>query len=1667
MELGKKQNLENEAKQFFESYKKEIGKSLRGNESIIKLDFDTLSKFSPMLSEKLIETPEEIISLLEVILSETGLTKNPRIRFETLPESSKIKIKEIRAKNLDQFIAIEGIVRQASDVRPQVVNARFECPTCGAILSVLQIDRKFREPSRCSCGRKGLFKLLSKEMVDAQRLVIEESPDSLEGGEQPRRMNVFLKEDLVDPKMEDRTTPGSKVRIIGVLKEVPVPLPQGSISTRFDLAVEANNAIPLEETFDDLEVNDIDEENIKKIASDPKAFEKLASSIAPSVYGFKEVKEAILLQLFSGVKKKRSDGGNTRGDIHILLVGDPGVAKSIGKDEKIMYFTENETGYDKVEDIYNKYKDNPESLHVLTIDMKSHKPRWERVGDIIKHLPEKDLIKITTEHGKTVTATKDHSFITLSKLGEIVSIKGEELTENSSVPIPINYHKERFKYFYPKEFNKKTSNSKILPNKIELDRDFGFFLGIYLSEGYIKKEKVIDISNKNREILNRVINFSKKLKLNYYQHKNGVSVFSKNLCSILKAYCYNNKELKTVNKGVKGNYSRLKKIPESLFFAPREFIYGLISGLFSGDGRLIKDKKMLKGFELITVSKNLAEGTSDLLFSVGIINKIKTRKYNYNQKETEYYSISVPTYMTKIFLEHIEFLGRKIKVNKKDPIYSYNNLIPCGDLIYQVVKRLGYNSRINGNRTLSAEMRTVKKRNSIGRLRLLRLIEIFESRSKEDIKEIEILKKIANSNIVWSRIEKIKVIRKKNEEVYDLSIPSTNTFVSNGIGVHNSVTLKFVSRIAPKGRYVSGKSTTGAGLCVAPHSIIMTNPGGMSHIEEIVEKRLVKHEEYTPGVWKEDNITDVKIQSLSNDLKIHSKNPSHIWKLQAPKLVYEITLASGKKVELTGNTQLFSLKDGKTIWKKAKDIENGEVIATPRKLIGGNNEKYYFIDLVNTNPVIHGIKYFVKEIVEKLKEKYGTLRETAKKLKIKENQLYHHWINEQARGNIKLEDLKKIAQEANIDWKDKIREVSLYNGKNHTIPLYINKEVLYLAGLIAGDGDLRKIDSKSYSIRLSNSSKKLHEIFRNILKSEFNLNYDVSNGSDKRPEATRTHSRILGESLIALGIPISPKSNKIYISETLLHLSNELLSEYIAGLYDTDGCVFIRKGKGSDCIDFTTCSEKLARQIQLVLLRYEIHATIRNREPSTDKIKGNYNKWIVEIRNGKDIQKFAKVIPLKHPEKKNKLDFLNSLVKQKPYHTNTDILPGIGELLKKILKENNISLKKMKWHNNLSVNGLKEILSRIQIKNKDIEELSKLANSDIYWEKIVKINKKTPKYKYVYDLTIEDSHNFVVDGVLVHNTAAVVKDEFLKGWSLEAGAMVLANRGTVCIDEIEKMDENDRSTMHEAMEQQSVTISKANIQATLRSETSVLAAGNPKLGRFDPVIPIPQQINISPALLSRFDVIFILRDLPNRVQDEAIARHVLEEHQQVVERDVIDPKLLRKYIAYARKKVKPKLTDEAAEEIREFYITIRNKTITSSSELKPIPITARQLEAIVRLSEACAKVRLSNFVTVEDTRRAIKLLKYSMMQVGYDEETQSFDIDRVTTGIPTSKRSKIIVVRETISRLESSLGKLIPLAELEKELGERMSKEEIDDAINQLAKAGDIFKPKAGYIQKL
>ncbi len=666
----KNEELIIEAKNFFESYKKELGESLKKADNVIYLDFMKLTEFSNKLADEILSNPEETLSLIEVAVEESGLVKNARIRLKNLPKIQEMKIRNIRSKHLNELIMIEGIIRQASDVLPQVVNAKFECPSCGTVISVLQIEKKFREPARCSCGRRGGFKLISKEMVDTQRLVIEESPESLFGGEQPKRIDTFVKEDLVEPRMEEKTTPGARIKIIGILKEVPVPLSTGGLSTRFALAVEVNNIIPLEETFEELDISEEDEKQILELSEDPEVFEKLARSITPSVWGYEEIKRSLVLQLFSGVQKVYVDGQKSRGDIHILLIGDPGVAKS--------------------------------------------------------------------------------------------------------------------------------------------------------------------------------------------------------------------------------------------------------------------------------------------------------------------------------------------------------------------------------------------------------------------------------------------------------------------------VTLGFMANISPKGRYVVGKSTSGAGL-----------------------------------------------------------------------------------------------------------------------------------------------------------------------------------------------------------------------------------------------------------------------------------------------------------------------------------------------------------------------------------------------------------------------------------------------------------------------------------------------------------------------------------------------------------TATVVRDEYLRGWSLEAGAMVLANKGLVCIDELEKMDPGDRSAMHEAMEQQTVTISKANVQATLRSETSVLAAANPKFGRFDPYQSIAQQIDLPPTLINRFDVIFTLRDLPDKEKDSKIASHVLLEHRKQGESMLIPRDIFRKYIAYSKQRIKPQLSDEAVAEIKKFYVDLRNKPVSSDSAVRPIPISARQLQALIRLSEASAKVKLSEIVTKEDAQIAIGIIKYYLTQVGYDYESKTFDIDKITLGRTASQRNKVFIVRDLITELEDKMGKLIPIEEIEKEIEDKLTKTELDDAINELVKNSIIFKPRRGYVQKM
>lgn len=284
-------------------------------------------------------------------------------------------------------------------------------------------------------------------------------------------------------------------------------------------------------------------------------------------------------------------------------------------------------------------------------------------------------------------------------------------------------------------------------------------------------------------------------------------------------------------------------------------------------------------------------------------------------------------------------------------------------------------------------------------------------------------------------------------------------------------------------------------------------------------------------------------------------------------------------------------------------------------------------------------------------------------------------------------------------------------------------------------------------------------------------------------------------------------------------------------------------------------------------------------------------------------------------------------------------------------------------------------------------------------------------------------------------TAAAVRDE-LGGWSLEAGALVLGDQGNVCVDELDKMRSEDRSALHEALEQQTVSIAKAGIMATLNSRCSVLAAANPKFGRFDRYKVLAEQIDLPAPIISRFDLIFVIEDKPSREGDSKLAEHILKIHKENTVEYEIEPDLLRKYIAYARKNIKPHLTDEANEVLREFYVNTRN---SNPEEQGPVPITARQLEAIIRLSEASAKIKLKETVDKEDAEKAVRLQMACLKEVGVDPETGEMDVDIVGGGTPKSDRDKIQRVTEEIKNLEEEYAGQAPLNVLLSNMRDRKS----------------------------
>ena len=268
-------------------------------------------------------------------------------------------------------------------------------------------------------------------------------------------------------------------------------------------------------------------------------------------------------------------------------------------------------------------------------------------------------------------------------------------------------------------------------------------------------------------------------------------------------------------------------------------------------------------------------------------------------------------------------------------------------------------------------------------------------------------------------------------------------------------------------------------------------------------------------------------------------------------------------------------------------------------------------------------------------------------------------------------------------------------------------------------------------------------------------------------------------------------------------------------------------------------------------------------------------------------------------------------------------------------------------------------------------------------------------------------------------TAAVMRDPSSRNFVMEGGAMVLADGGVVCIDEFDKMREDDRVAIHEAMEQQTISIAKAGITTTLNSRCSVLAAANSVYGRWDDTKG-EQNIDFMPTILSRFDMIFIVKDEHDKTKDITLAKHVMGVHMtanaatnQAVEGE-IDVVTLTKYISYCRSRCGPRLSREACEKLQNRYVLMRSgaRTHERESEKKTsIPITVRQLEAIIRIAESLAKMKLQPFAGETEVEEALRLFQVSTLDAAL-----TGDLSGVEGFTSTSEQEELNRIERQIKR---------------------------------------------------
>ncbi|MFB6311954.1 MAG: LAGLIDADG family homing endonuclease, partial [Salinirussus sp.] len=342
-----------------EYYKDAIGELARqyptGRKSLY-IEWQDLYQFDPDLADDVRAQPGQLREYAEEALRLYDLPadvslSDAHVRIKGLPETTEIR--EIRADHRGRLLAVRGIVRKATDVRPKITEAAFECQRCGTLTRIPQTGGEFQEPHECQgCERQGPFRINFDQsaFIDAQKIRVQESPEGLRGGETPQSIDISIEDDVTG-----KVTAGDNVTVTGILR-LDQQGNEREQSPMFDVFMDGMTVEVEDEQFEEMDIADEEKSRIVELANDPDIYEKMVGAIAPSIYGYDDQKLAMVLQLFSGVTKHLPDGSRIRGDLHMLLIGDPGTGKCLSGETNVRLADGRQR---QIRDVVEEHLDDP------------------------------------------------------------------------------------------------------------------------------------------------------------------------------------------------------------------------------------------------------------------------------------------------------------------------------------------------------------------------------------------------------------------------------------------------------------------------------------------------------------------------------------------------------------------------------------------------------------------------------------------------------------------------------------------------------------------------------------------------------------------------------------------------------------------------------------------------------------------------------------------------------------------------------------------------------------------------------------------------------------------------------------------------------------------------------------------------------------------------------------------------------------------------------------------------------------------------------------------------------------------------------------------------------------------------------------------------------------